>query len=299
MPKKITKQIRRKLLAKHEEGSTFPELKREFSITDTRTLMRNLQVAEREREEREVRIRICTDSQQLHLDEIGKLAERCKESFKINFPSGDFDLSVEDDDLFESLKEHFPDATLWRNYEIWKELASKYKELWHKLASDGNRKAEQDTGLRGPVSFCEGLGDSFLPSALWYAMDLREKWTAATQRREPTPEEEEKFLPLSKELYDERKIQASCPFALEFVPERKDIAWGTAKSVSKCIVAHYKMIKAFWGDARITELADLRKRLRDLESQINRELRLSLLKRNYISHICDFCPVCAFAGEGF
>lgn len=261
--------------------------------------MRNLQVAEREREEREVRIRICTDSQQLHLEEIRRLAEKCKESFKVNFPSGDFGLSVEDDDLFESLKEHFPDATLWRNYKVWKDLAGRYKELWHKLASDGNCKAGQDTGLRGPVGMTEGLAGAFVPSALWHAMDLREKWTAATQKREPTPEEEEKFLPLSKELYDERKIQASCPFALEFVPEGKDIAWGTAKSVSKCIAAHYKMIKAFWGDARIIELVDLRKRLRDLESQINRELRLSLLKRNYISHICDFCPVRAFVGEVF
>jgi len=298
MPKKITKQIRRKLLAKHEEGSTFLELKREFSIRDTRTLMRNLQMAEREREEREVRIRICTDSQQLHLEEIRRLAERCKESFKVNFPSGDFCLGVEDDDLFESLKEHFPDVTLWRNYKVWKELAGRYKELWHELASDGNRKAEQDTGLRGPVGMTEGLADAFGPSALWYVMDLREKWTVATQERKPIPEEEEKFPPSSKKLYDKRKIQASCPFALAFVPERKDIAWGTAESVTKCIKAHYKMIMAFWGDARIIDLVDLRKRLRDLESQINRELRLSLLKRSYISHICDFCPVRAFPGGG-
>jgi len=62
--------------------------------------MRNLQEAEREKDEREVRIRVCTDSQQLHLDEIRELAESCRDTFKVNFPSGDFDLSVEDNDLF-------------------------------------------------------------------------------------------------------------------------------------------------------------------------------------------------------
>lgn len=296
MPKKITKQIRRKMLAKHEEGATFPELKVQFSIKDTRTLMRNLQVAERERDEREVRIRICTDSQQLHLDEIRRLAERCQEKFKVNFPSGDFDLSVEDDDLFESLKEHFPDATLWANYAKWKEKARGYKKLWDELEENGNRKAEQDTGLKGPADMTEGLAACFVSSALWYAIDLREKWMEI-EKKGLAEQEGEEFVPEITKLYKEREIKASSPCALEFMPDGRDIAWGTEQSVSECVKAHRALIMTFWNNPKVINLSDLRINLTNLESQLNRELRLALLKRSYISHICDFCPVRAFTVE--
>lgn len=290
MPKKTTKQIRRKILSRHEEGVTIHELKEEFGIKDTRTLLRSLETAGREREQREVRIRIYTDSQQSHLAQIHKLAEQWKDSVKVNFPLGDFDLSVEGDDLFESLKRHFPDFNLWANYKTWKDKAQKYKKLWDELAEKGNHKAKQDTGLRGPVGMSEGLAASFIPSALWYTMDLRDKWTEKTEKN-PAELKEEDFPPSSHKLYHKREIQTSCPYALEFIPERIDIAWGTAESVQKCIFAHYKVINAFWGNIQVIELSDLRKSLRYLESQINRRLRLNLLKQSYISPACDFCPV--------
>ena len=296
MPKKITKQIRRKMLAKHEEGATFPELKEQFSVTDTRTLMRNLQAAERERDEREVRIRICTDSQQLHLEEIRELATRYQEKLKVNFPTGDFDLSVEDDDLFESLREHFPDTTFWANYTNWKGKARGYKKLWGELAEIGNSKAEQNTGLKGPVGMTEGLAASFVPSALWYAIYLREKWME-DERKGLAEQNGEEFRPAVAKLYKRREIGASCPYALEFVPDRQDIAWGIEESVSKCIETHYALIKTYWGNPEVIKLVELRERIWSLESQINRELRLALLKRSYISHTCGFCPVRAFTAD--
>ncbi len=296
MPKKTTKQIRRKILSRHEEGVTIHELKEEFGIKDTRTLLRNLETAGREREQREVRIRIYTDSQQSHLAQIHKLAEQWQDSVKVNFPLGDFDLSVEGDDLFESLKRHFPDFNLWANYKTWKDKAQKYKKLWDELAEKGNHKAKQDTGLRGPVGMSEGFAASFIPSALWYAMDLRDKWTEEIEKN-PAELKGEDFPPPPHKLYQKRKIQTSCPHALEFKPERIDIAWGTAESVQKCILAHHKMINAFWGNIQVIELSDLRKSLRYLESQINRRLRLDLLKQSYISPVCDFCPVQALTTD--
>ena len=296
MPKKITKQIRRKLLAKHEEGDPFPELKKQFGIKDTRTLQRNLQQAEREREEREVRIRICTDSQQLHLDEVRRLAERCQEKFKVKFPSGDFDIGVEDDDLFESLKEHFPNTTLWANYAKWKENARGYKKLWDDLKETGICKVEHDTGLKGPVDRIEGLAVSFVSSALWYAINLREKWMDIAKEGLAEQKDEE-FIPAGSELYQKREIKSSYPYTLEFIPERQDIAWGTEKSMSKCEKVHHTLIMTFWSDCKVIDLADLRKNVVSLESKINRELQLALLKRSYISSVCDFCPVRAFMLE--
>ncbi len=244
-----------------------------------------------------VNIRIYTDSQQSHLAQIHKLAEQWKNSVKVNFPLGDFDLSVEGDDLFESLKEHFPDFSLWTNYKVWKDKAQKYKKLWGELAERGNHKAKQDTGLKGPVGMSEGLAASFIPSALWYAMDFREEWTTETKKKTTLQLEEEEFPPPSQKLYHKRKIQTSCPYALEFIPERIDIAWGTAESVLKCIEAHHKMIRAFWSNPQVIELVDIRKSLRYLESQINRNLRLNLLKQSYISPACDFCPVQALTTD--
>jgi hypothetical protein len=293
MPKKITKQIRRKILAKHEEGEPFSELKKQFRIKDTRTLQRNLEIAEREREEREIRIRICTDSQQLHLDEIRRLAEQCQEKFKVNFPSGDSDLSVEDDDLFESLKDHFPNTTLWANYAKWREKGRGYKKLWDELEENSNHKAEQETGLKGPVDRTEGLAACFVSSALWYAIDLREKWMEL-EKKGLAEQEDKGFIPAAAKIYKERKITSSCPYALEFVSDSRDIAWGTKQSVSKCIESHHTLIVTFWNNPKVIDLVDLRKNLVNLEGQLNRELRLALLKRSYISHICDFCPVRAF-----
>lgn len=291
MPKKITKQLRRKMLADHEEGATFPELKEKFGIKDTRTLQRNLEIAEREREQREVRVHIYTDSQQLHLAQIRELAENWRHSTKVNFPSGDFGLGVEDDDLFSGLKEHFPHSNLWAKYEVWKDKAGSYRRLWHDLAEKGEDKAERDTGLKGPVGMTEGLAASFVPSALSYAMDLRDKCMAEAEKKTPTELAGEVFIPVTEELYKKRKIMASCPCALEFIPTNGDIAWGTEKSVSKCIEVHYKMVKEFWASPRVIELVSLRMSLAEVQSQIDRVLRLNLLKQSYIRYTCEFCPL--------
>jgi len=150
--------------------------------------------------------------------------------------------------------------------------------------------------LKGPTEMTEGVAASFVSSALWYAMNLREEWMGI-ESKGLAKQKGEEFLPTVPTLYKDREIKASCPRALEFIPDGRDMAWGTRKSVSKCIEAHYALLKTFWGHPKVVELVDLRKRIRHLESQINRELRLALLKRSYISHICDFCPIRAFTVE--
>ena len=242
-------------------------------------------------------MRVCTQAQQQHLDEIYELARRFGNSVKTSFPSGDIDTNVAHDDLFPCLEAHFPEDGLWRKYELLRNLAQRYAELWQGLVDEANRKAQEDTGLEGPVGMTEGLASAFVPTALWFAVDQREKWTARTEESQSTEEEADSPVPSPDDLYRIREIQASVPYAVEFVPEHRDIAWCAAELVPKCRSAHWNLIKKLWAEAKIIELVSLRAEIRRAESTINRQLRLTLLKRTHIANVCDFCPVRTLRAE--
>ncbi|MFC2009721.1 hypothetical protein ACFLT3_02200, partial [Chloroflexota bacterium] len=224
-----------------------------------------------------------------HLNQIHMVAEQWKNSVKVNFPSGDFHLRIEEDDLFEGLKEHFPSSILWENYKDWKEKAEKYKNLWGKLIDEGNGQAEQETGLKETVVFTQGLASNYVSSALWYTINLRHE-LMEIETETPEGSIDKEYPTSSEQLYKKRSIHASCPIALEFVPDRLDIAWGTEESVSKYIGVHYKIVEEFWSKPEIIDLVNHRESLVDLQSKIDHELRLSILRKSYISYVCEFCP---------
>jgi len=293
MPKTITKQMRRKMLTAHEQGASYPELKQLFGITDSRTLQRHLIKAESEREAREVRIRIITDSQKMHLEEICSIAVKLQERIRLEFPAGRFDLSLENEELFTALPNHFPNDSIWKNYDRWKVSATKYHMIWEELVTKGVNEAKKALGINGYVEGTEGIANYFVSSALCYSMDLRDQFINP-KKKDLTREEDAEKIPAVESLYEERKIQSSVPLALEFLPHKQDIAWGTVNSVLLYINEHYVLIKVFWHDPRVIELVNLKKKIIELEIQLNREFHLALLKRSYISCTCDFCPVKAF-----
>jgi hypothetical protein len=291
MPKKMTRPIRRKMLALHEEGACLAELKKEFGIIDTRTLLRNLKLAENERDRREVQGRIYTDAQRSHLAQVQELAERWQSSIGVKFPSGDFDIRVESEDLFPALRQHFPDPVLWAEYSTWKEHTEQYRKIWHELVQRGKEKVIQDAGSKESTEEREELPAGFITSALWYALDLRKKWKTEEERGHLPELGEQELVPAVKHLYRRRLRKASYPYALEFLPQKKDIAYGTAGAVITLTGLHYRLIKMYLGSPQVITLVELRDKLPGEAERIHRQLRLSLLKQIHISHTCEFCPV--------
>lgn len=151
--KKISALMRRRMLLDMEEkGLSDKEIREKYGIADNRTLRKHLGLAEKEREVREARIRILSDNQAQHLAEIRTTIEQWKDSLAtpwfgtISFETEPRPTGVlEGNPLFNSLKEHLPFPTLWRDYSIWTDKVEKFIDSCKKLLEETRQEAERST----------------------------------------------------------------------------------------------------------------------------------------------------------
>ncbi len=147
--KKISVVIRRRMLLDMEEkGLSDREIREKYGIADNRTLRKHLGLAEKEREVREARIRILADNQAQHLAEIRTTIEQWKNSLEtpwfgtISFETGSRPTGgLEHNPLFNSLREHLPFPTLWRNYSSWTDKVENYIDSCRRLLEETRKEA--------------------------------------------------------------------------------------------------------------------------------------------------------------
>ncbi|MFC1865706.1 hypothetical protein ACFLYB_03230 [Chloroflexota bacterium] len=126
MVKKFYYSDRKRLLEARENGSTDDDLKKQFDITDIRTIRRQIKLAEQEQEARLVKVEILKDALSNHHVEVRSIIKEWKAS--INKPLvrdiySDMTThptqGIENKPLFKSVREHLPFPTLWRDYSMW------------------------------------------------------------------------------------------------------------------------------------------------------------------------------------
>jgi len=137
------------LLDMEEKGLSDKEIREKYGIADNRTLRKHLGLAEKEREVREARIRILADNQAEHLAEIRTTIEQWKDTLEtpwfgaISFERGSRSAGgLEHNPLFNSLREHLPFPTLWRDYSSWTEKVENYIDSCKKLLEETRKEAE-------------------------------------------------------------------------------------------------------------------------------------------------------------
>jgi len=147
MPKRLNYSDRKKMLEARDKGLTTTQIKAQFGFTDDRTLKRHLRLAEQEQEARLVKVEILKDALASHLAGIRSLIEQWQSVLTVP-PIQEVSPEIitrmrhiESNPLFNSLKEHLPSPTLWRNYAIWDNKLKEYINGCEKLMRDIEEEA--------------------------------------------------------------------------------------------------------------------------------------------------------------
>jgi hypothetical protein len=286
--KKISPQTRRSMLSDLEQGMTDKELKTKYGIADNRTLRKHLDLAEKDREEREVRIRILVDNQAEHLAELRQMIEGWKAGIRIQpvtvqpWVMAQFFQSLESNRLFGSLRSHLPFPVFWRQYSEWETKYKLYIAACQKMRDKIQRRASAETNL----SFQDDTGKtSHLSPKLveWVLGHVQRKLEMRAK------ESVEFHWHHSQIEMEKNSVKARTLVALghgELLMTVGELEPDTQVYENKC-----KNILAFALKSKTTaSLATLFNDLRDLESKIHDSLEEIRLRRDYILYSCKLCP---------
>ena len=289
MAKKLTAYDRRKLIEARERGLSDSEIKRQFGITDDRTLKRHLKLAEQEQEAKFVKTEILKKAIEDHLSELRQLIEGWKAGIGIHpvtaSPSSMADSleSIHSIRLFGCLKSHLPFPTLWRDHSQWEAKYRSYIDNCNKLREEIQKEAT----TRMSLDFMDGSDTlSHLSPKLIYwilrrvehklqkgdeqGLEFRWKHVTGEVDRQPTrikqmsvhPDSETLLKIFGQQEVDEKFYEKECRELLTSCLEGEPVA----------------------------NLLTLVDDLRDLKHKIHDALEEILLRRDYILYTCDLCP---------
>lgn len=277
--KKFTLEQRKNMLEHLESGATAADLKREFSIKDPRTLQRQLRQAREEQTLQVARTDIIKESLREHLGEVRSLVENWSANIKApsppsfnRYPMSEAE-AVEQNRLFEGIREHLPFPKLWRSYQAFKLKWNEYVTTCEDLRRQVVEKAKEKWGL----SLLEnneqrpGLTASFSQDTLDYAIKVAMgKYQAEVLSYVTRP-----LLPQAPEIEYVMCNDRTILYA-------KDV-WHYAEE-------HRSMITEWARSEKVVSLVKLLSELRDLERRIQGIIEETLLRRDYILYSCRLCP---------
>jgi len=279
MAKKLTIFDRRKLLEARERGLTDSEIKAQFGITDDRTLRRHLKLAEQEQEARLVKIEMLKDALASHLGEVRTLLEQWKNALrKPQFdevypgtpsPTGNIEASP----LFNSLREHLPFPTLWRNFSSYAKKMDEYitgiKNLRKEIEEEiKNWQNVQDATTNATQPILKRILDKALGKKI---KDYHFKgWTSYKDL------EKKELADVGSFMVDDIKVLE----ASDLTSRRKKQYDKLYQEISDQTLANQTTV----------QLITLYNDLKPLEVKIHEDLQEILLRRDYIMYTCSLCP---------
>jgi hypothetical protein len=285
---KISQQMRRGMLLDLEEkGMSYKELKTKYGISDNRTLKKHLNLAEREREVRQARIKILADNQAEHLGQVRQLIENWKAGIRtqpVTIPTStmlQFFQSIQSNLLFNSLKSHLPFPAFWKQYSDWDAKYRLYIADCEKLRYQIQQIAISETKL----NFRDDISKTHLSRKLieWvlnhvqYKLDKKAaenvefRWHTYKIQMEKSPAEAGTLVALGYgELLTVVGEHESEPKFYE----------------NKCRV----ILSLILETETVANLSTLFDDLHNLETKIQNSLEEILLRRDYIIYTCKFCP---------
>jgi len=289
MARKLTPYNRKKLIEARERGLSDSEIKRQFGITDDRTLRRHLKLAEQEQEARLVKTEILKKALGDHLDELRRLIDSWKAGIRIQpvtiLPSvmANSMESPHSNRLFDCLRSHLPFPTLWRDHNQWEAKCRSYIDNCDKLREEIQREA----ATRIPLDFMDDSATlSHLSSRLidWILRQVEYKLQKVGERRfefrwkyykveidkQPAEAKQMSVHPggqMLLEIFNQQEVNN------EFYEK-------------ECRELLYSCLEG----GTVANLLTLFDDLRYLEPKIHNSLEEILLRRDYILYTCDLCP---------
>jgi hypothetical protein len=285
---KISQQMRRGMLLDLEEkGMSHKELKIKYGISDNRTLKKHLDLAEREREARQARIKILADNQAEHLGQLRQLIENWKAGIRIQPvtipPStmAQFFQSLQSNLLFNSLRSHLPFPAFWRQYSDWEAKYRLYIAGCEQLRSEIQQIAIDKTKL----NFQDDISKTRLSRELieWVLNHVQHKLD------KKAAEKVEFRWHTHKIQMDKNPVEARVLVALghgELLAVIGKQEFGPEFYEDKCRVISSLVLKT----ETVANLSTLFDDLHNLESKIQDSLEEILLRRDYIMYTCKYCP---------
>ncbi len=288
MAKKLNSYNRRKLLEARERGLSDSEIKRQFGITDDRTLRRHLKLAEQELEARAVKTEILKEAIRDHIAELRQLIENWKAGIGIQAvttsPSVMTDCMAfpHSNPLFGSLKDHLPFPTLWTDYNQWETKYRLYIANCTKLREEIQREAT----TRMSLDFMnDNATVSHLSSRLidWILRQVEHKLQKVSERG---------FEFLWKDFNAEIDKQPTEVRRMSVNPGGELLEIYNQHEVNKefyekeCLELLYSCLEG----ETVANLLALLDDLRQLETKIHNSLEEILLRRDYILYTCNLCP---------
>ena len=288
MAKKLNPYDRRKLLEARAKDLSNSEIKRQFGITDDRTLRRNLQLAEQEQEPRIARAEILREAIRDHLAEVRQLIDIWNAGFRV--PSATdptstmaFVDSLHSNRLFACLKSHLPFSILWRDYSQWEAKCRSYIDNCDKLREGIQREATARMSLdfmddNAKVSH---LSSQFIDWILRHVEYKLQKWS---------DERLEFRWKYSSVEVDKQPVDVKQMFALPGGQMLLEI-YGHHEVKNElyekeCRELLYSILKG----ETVANLLALFEDLHSLETKIHNFLEEILLRRDYILYTCNLCP---------
>ncbi len=274
MAKRLTYSDRKKMLEARDRGLTDAQIKAQFGFTDDRTLKRHIRLAEQEQEARLAKVEILKDALAGHLAEIRSLIEQWQSVLTVP-PIHEVSpeiipqmCHIESNPLFNSLKEHVPSPTLWRNYAIWDNKLKEYINGYEKLMRDIKEEAGKWEEVRRVTeSFSEPI--------------LKRLHKKAVEK-EPKAHRFEKRVE-----YRDEQGKPVPEFEILVVDGSKTIEANDALSYS----GQYEALSdQVMGSEVGASLIGRFNELKVLELKIHESLQEILLRSDYIMYTCKLCP---------
>jgi len=289
MAKKLNPYNRRKLLEARERGLSESEMKRQFGITDDRTLRRHLKLAEQEQEGRVVKTEILKEAIRDHIAELRQLIENWKAGFRIpsvTGPPSTMTSSMEfphSNRLFACLKDHLPFPTLWRDYNQWEAKYRSYIDNCDKLREEIQREATTRTLLH---FMDDNVTLSHLSSQFidWILRQVEYKLRKGSEGRF---EFRWKYYKVEIDKQPaEVKQMFVYPGGQTFLEILNQPEVNKEFYEKECLELLYSCLEG----ETVANLLTLFDDLHYLEPKIHNSLEEILLRRDYILYTCNLCP---------
>jgi hypothetical protein len=274
MSKILDSNDRKKLITDRDGGLSPTELKKKYGFTDDRTLKKHIQLGELEQEARSIKNDILREALREHLNEIRDLIAQLQgtvtlplifEVSSVTTPRRD---SFESGDLFAGVKEHLPNATFWRNYASWNAKLENFTTRYEQLKKDIEDEAA-NWGAQRVVTKTFALPVlKRLHGKLSGETNFRHMFSKSQTRESAHQKVIREFEILSVDGYDVVEADNALAFRDRY------------QSLSDRIA----------GSEEAVELVNLFLNLKEAGQAIEEDIRLFLLRRDYILYNCRFCP---------
>ncbi len=290
MAKKLNPYNRRKLLEARERGLSDSEMKRQFGITDDRTLRRHLKLAEQEQAGRVVKTEILREALRDHLAEIRQLIENWNAGIRIqpvtvlSSVMANCMESPHSNRLFDCLKDHLPFPILWRDYNQWEAKYRSYIDNCEKLREE--IRSEATTQMK--LDFAPDTSDfsSHFTSGLWdWILDLVLDKLEGKDMKEAEFSWKDLRISVKGGVFEGKQM-------FNYSRQRELLEIFNQPEINTDLYEKgcQALLDFCLRSGTVANLSTLLDDLHNLEAKIHNFLEEILIRRDYILYTCNLCP---------